>query len=97
MKLENINSPDYETVFGDDYEIPVEKNPQPGDRNTHTIVNLPIDKTNEKVCETINIFNYLYSIGIYVKRWRAVYSDPVVSPPVSTNRSNASAGSSAAF
>ena len=66
MKLENINSPDYETVIGDDYETPVEKNPQPGDRNTHTIVNLPIDKTKEKVCETINIFNYLYSRGRYM-------------------------------
>ena len=66
MNLENINSPDYETVLGDDYETPVEKNPQPGDRNTHVIVNLPIDKTNEKVCETIHIFNYLHSRTIYV-------------------------------
>ena len=58
MNLENINSPEYETVEGD-YQTPVENNPQPEDRNTHTTVNLPIDKANEKVCETINIFkNY---------------------------------------
>ena len=66
MNLENINSPDYETVIGDDYETPVEKNPLPEDRNTHVIVNLPIDKANEKVCKTINIFNYLYSRGRYM-------------------------------
>ena len=66
INLENINSPDYETVIGDEYETPVGKNPQPGDRNTHVIVNLPIDKANEKVREIINVFNCLYSRGIYV-------------------------------
>ena len=53
MNLENINSPER------DYETPIENNPQPEERNTHTTVNLPRGKANEKVCETINIFkNY---------------------------------------
>ena len=54
MNLENINSPDYETVIGDDYETPIENNPQPEERSTIVTVNLPIAKANEKVCETIN-------------------------------------------
>ena len=54
MNLENINSPEYETVIDDGYETPVRNNPQPGDRNTHVTVNLPRGKANEKVCETIN-------------------------------------------
>ena len=72
MNLENINSPDYETVIGDEYETPVENNPQPENRNTHVTVNLPIDKANEKVCETINIFNYLYSRAIYMYQLRDI-------------------------
>ena len=54
MKLENINSQEYETVIGDDYENPVRNNPQTEDRNTQVTVNLPIVKANEKVCEIIN-------------------------------------------
>ena len=74
MNLENINSPDYKTVIGDDYETPVENNPQPGDRNTHVIVNLPTVKANEKVREIINkcdtnqvsFYNVIFPIELLV-------------------------------
>ena len=74
MNLENINSPDYETVIDDDYETPVGNNPQLEDRNPQVTVNLPIAKANEKVCEIINkcdtnqvsFYNVIFPIELLV-------------------------------